>query len=413
MLGYFRNMVSATRALYKNAYAGLSKKTWYLSLVMLVNRSGTMVIAFLTVYCNTQLHFSITQSGFVIALFGMGSIVGAYLGGRITDAWGFYPLQVTSLILGGCMFITVGFLKTYFSLCVGILVLSICNESFRPANSTAIAHYSSVENRTRSFSLNRLAINLGWAMGSAMGGFLASISYHLLFWVDGCTNIIAALLLLRLLPYIRTGSKRAEIKQKTVKQSAYKDKVYMLFIALTILFASCFFQLFTMGSLFFKTEWHLNEFFIGLLMAINGLMIVAFEMILVYTLEGRRPLTHFISFGVLMVGIGYALINVLPGGAWAAVLAVIILTLGEIMSMPYMNSFWISRTSENNRGQYAAMYTIAWGIAQVAAPTFGSQIIAHKGYPALFWALLGICIVASAGFYMVPPPPPKGGTETA
>jgi predicted MFS family arabinose efflux permease len=391
-------MVSATKALYKNAYAGLSKKTWYLSLVMLVNRSGTMVIAFLTVYCHTQLHFSITQSGFVVALFGMGSIVGAYVGGRITDAWGFYPLQVTSLILGGLMFITVGFLKTYFSLCVGILVLSICNESFRPANSTAIAHYSSVENRTRSFSLNRLAINLGWAMGSAMGGFLASINYHLLFWVDGCTNIIAALLLLKLLPYVKTGSKREAVEQKKVKQSAYKDRVYMLFITLTILFASCFFQLFTMGSLFFKTEWHLNEFFIGILMAINGLMIVAFEMILVYTLEGRRPLTHFISFGVLLVGVGYALINVLPGGAWAAVLAVIILTLGEIMSMPYMNSFWISRTSENNRGQYAAMYTIAWSIAQVAAPTFGSQIIADKGFPALFWALLGICVVASAGF---------------
>jgi len=360
-----------------------------------------MVIAFLTVYCHTQLHFSITESGLVIALFGVGSIVGAYVGGRITDAWGFYPLQVTSLILGGLMFITVGYLKTYVSLCVGVLVLSICNESFRPANATAVAHYSAVENRTRSFSLNRLAVNLGWAVGSALGGFLASINYSLLFWVDGCTNIVAALLLLKLLPYVKTGSKRAVVKHAVVTQTPYRDKVYMFFIALTILFASCFFQLFTMVSLFYKTQWHFNEFFIGILMSINGLIIVAIEMVLVYKLEGTRPLTHFISIGVLMVGVGYALINILPQAAFTAVISVVILTLGEIMSMPFMNSFWISRTAENNRGSYAAMYTIAWSLAQVAAPTFGSQIIARQGYPTLFWVLFGICVVGALGFFVL------------
>jgi predicted MFS family arabinose efflux permease len=71
------------------------------------------------------------------------------------------------------------------------------------------------------------------------------------------------------------------------------------------------------------------------------------------------------------------------------------------MSMPYMNSFWISRTAENNRGRYAAMYTIAWSLAQVAAPTFGSQIIARAGYTTLFWVLFGLCMVASLGFYLL------------
>jgi MFS family permease len=81
-----------------------------------------------------------------------------------------------------------------------VLLLSFCNEAFRPANSTAIAHYSSPENKTRSYSLNRLAVNLGWAFGGGLGGYLASINYHLLFWVDGCTNILAALMFLKLMP---------------------------------------------------------------------------------------------------------------------------------------------------------------------------------------------------------------------
>src|SRR6185295_12230215 len=134
----------------------------------------------------------------------------------------FYSQQLASLLLGGIMFLITGFLKTYLSLCIGTFILSLCNESFRPANAAAIAYYSEPENRTRSFSLNRLSINLGWAVGGALGGLLASVNYHLLFWVDGCTNIVAALLLLRLLPY--GASKKNEQHEKViVKKHAYAD----------------------------------------------------------------------------------------------------------------------------------------------------------------------------------------------
>ena len=253
---YFRNMLSSTANLYKNAFNGLSKSTWYLSAVMLVNRSGTMVIPFMTMYCTQQLHFSLPQAGIVMALFGAGAITGAFIGGRITDKFGFYSQQLASLLLGGIMFIVTGFLHTYASLCIGTFILSLCNESFRPANAAAIAYFSKPENRTRSYSLNRLAINLGWAVGGALGGVLASINYHLLFWVDGSTNIVAALLLFKLLPY--ANSKASVIKDKPLKmQHAYTDKFYIAFIIITFFFGSCFFQLFTIQPVFFKTQWHL------------------------------------------------------------------------------------------------------------------------------------------------------------
>ena len=90
-------MLSATASLYKNAFTGLSKNTWYLSAVMLVNRSGTMVIPFMTMYCTQQLHFSLTQAGTVMALFGAGAIAGAFIGGKVTDKFGFYHQQLASL----------------------------------------------------------------------------------------------------------------------------------------------------------------------------------------------------------------------------------------------------------------------------------------------------------------------------
>ena len=391
-------MVSAAKALYKNAYSGLSKNTWYLSIVMLVNRSGTMVVPFLTMYCHIQLGFTVGQSGFVLALFGGGAIVGAFIGGKIVDAWGFYPLQLGSLLMGGTMFIVVGFLHNYVLLCAGTFILSICNESFRPANATAIAHYCAVENRTRSFSLNRLAINLGWAFGGALGGFIASYNYHLLFWVDGCTNILAALLLLKLLPFVKTGSKRTIAKQVDTVHSPYRDKAYLFFIVLTIMFAACFFQIFSMQPLFYKTQWGLNEQFIGMLMALNGIIIVAVEMIMVFSMEGKKPLTVFIRTGVFLVGVGFATLNIFPPAAWVAIICVVIITLGEMLSMPFMNSFWVSRTAESNRGQYAAMYTIAWSVAQVVGPYTGSQVIEKWGYKVLWWIIAGVCVLASLGF---------------
>src|SRR6476661_6383556 len=123
-------MLSATASLYKNAFKGLSRNTWFLSLVMLVNRSGTMVIPFMTMYCTQKLHFTLPQAGTVMALFGAGAIAGAFIGGRITDRFGFYRQQLASLLLGGIMFLIMGFLKTYLSLCIGTFILSLCNESF-------------------------------------------------------------------------------------------------------------------------------------------------------------------------------------------------------------------------------------------------------------------------------------------
>lgn len=397
----FLIMISTTRNLYKNAYTGLSKNTWYLSLVMLINRSGTMVIPFMTMYCTQSLNFSITQAGFIMGLFGLGAIVGASIGGRITDRFGFYPQQVASLMLGGVMFIITGYQHSYLSLCISTFILSICNESFRPANATAIVYYSKPENRTRSYSLNRLAINLGWAVGGAIGGFLASVNYKLLFWVDGCTNIAAGFLLLRLLPYMKTGTRHNKEKHATVRKPAYRDRVFLLFIVLTVLFATCFFQLFTMLPVFYKSDWNLDEKFIGMLMALNGIIIVFIEMVLVYSLEGTRPLTTFIRTGVLLTGIGYALNNIFHGSAVTAIASITVITVGEILSMPFMNSFWIKRTSDTNRGQYAAMYAIAWSIAQIAGPTLGSLVVQHFGYTVLLWIVPVVCLLASAGFVLL------------
>jgi predicted MFS family arabinose efflux permease len=393
-------MIAQTISLYKNAYKGLSPGTWWLSLVMLINRSGTMVVPFMTVYLTQHLGVSISKAGFVMSLFGIGAIIGALIGGKLTDKIGSYYIQVSTLIGGGIMFIVLGQMHSYIAICICTFFLALINEAFRPANSVAVAHYSNEENRTRSYSLNRLAINLGWGLGGGLGGLIASYNYELLFWVDGITNISAAILLYLLMAPSRNEATKIQATiQKINLDSAYKDKTYLIFIVMIFFFAMCFSQLFTTIPVFYKEQFNLSIFFIGLIMAMNGFIIALFEMIIIFKLEGRRPNLQFISTGVFLVGISYVLLNApFSNYALLAVISMLVITTGEILSMPFMNSYWIARTQSHNRGQYAALFTVAWASAQAAGPLIGSLLAENFGFKIL-WIIIGITCTLLSFFY--------------
>jgi predicted MFS family arabinose efflux permease len=393
-------VLKSSVALYKTSFTGLSKEAWILSVVMLINRSGTMVLPFMTLYLTSaSVNRTLTEAGFVMGLFGMGSIVGAYFGGKFSDKIGFHKVQFFTLFFGGIMFMILGQVKSYALICVCTFLLSLINEAFRPANSSAIAFYSTPENRTRSYSLNRLAINLGWAVGATFGGILAAYNYELLFWVDGFTNVTAALLLIYLLkPIITKQQDATDESEPVILKSAYKDKTYLFFLGLITLFGSCFVQLFTTIPKYFRDELFLNERYIGFMMAINGFIIVAIEMVLVYKLERKNKDMQFIYIGVLLCA-GSFLALLLPGNAkMVSLVMILLITIGEIMAMPFMNTYWIKRCNENNRGQYAALFTIAWGVAHTLGPFLSSMLVEVSNFKTMFMVLVFILVITTFGF---------------
>src|SRR6185503_3544486 len=250
------------------------------ALVMFVNRAGTMVLPFLTVYLREDMHYSIAAAGWEVALFGIGALLGNFIGGRLTDKIGFSPVQFWSLFLNGVLFIVLGQMRTFWQIGSCMFIIGVVGEAFRPANAAAIAHYSLPENRTRSYSLNRLAINLGFSIGPAVGGLIA---YKYLFWVDGVTCILAAILLRIALPEVKTAPATAEsIKLKKNISSVWKDAVYLRFMLFVFISALCFLQVFSMLPPFYTEEFHFSKPLAGILLALNGLVIAIVEMVLVY-----------------------------------------------------------------------------------------------------------------------------------
>ena len=383
-------------------YRGISRNMWMLAIAMLINRCGAMVLLFMSVYLTKNLHFSIPEAGFVMAMFGSGSLVGAFIGGKLVDKIGYYPILIWSLLLSGIMLLILGQMHDYWLIALFTFLVTATGDAFRPANSASISFYSSKENYPQAIALNRLAMNLGFTIGPIIGGLLATISYEFIFWADGITCISAALFIFFRLPKPNSaiGEKQEVEESNKVLQkvnSPYMDKMYLSFLVFTTLYATAFFQFFTSLPLFYKNVYLLDEKHIGWLMAFNGIGVAVIEMFLIYYIQNKWSQFKFIALGVLLLIIGFLIL--IPFHAIVIlVLSMFFITLSEMFAMPFMSTYAIKKAPQESMGQYMALYSMSWSIAQILAPLIGTNIIAHFGFDALWIALSVIALIPFIGF---------------
>jgi len=389
-------MLQRSLATYRNSFRDLSRETWVLSAVTLINRSGTMVIPFLAVYLKTVLGFSLMQVGWILASFGCGSLLGSFFGGKLTDRFGHYYVQFWSLFVSGWFYISLMWVKAFEHWVIAVFLLSVITDSFRPATMAAIADYSSEGNRTRSISLIRLAINLGWTTGPAVGGFIAAtLGYTGLFILDGLTCLFASFVFIRLLK--NKSASRTEESTGAGPRPAGRSlpkRSYFLFLFFHLLVLLSFMQLFISFPVYFKEHLSLDEFRIGLLMALNGFLVLVIEMPLIYYLEDKAGILRWIALGAGLIGLTFLLLFLFPHWPMIVLFAMVTLSLGEIFYLPFSNSYALAQSSAENRGSYMGWYAMAGSGAFILASVVGNQFTSLAGYPAL-WVLLSLICLAS------------------
>ncbi|RDV13428.1 MFS transporter [Pontibacter diazotrophicus] len=391
--------------LYRNAFGGLSKPAWMMSVVMLINRSGSMVTPFLSLYVTDMLGYSMREAGIILSIYGMGSVCGSFLGGWLTDKIGHFKVQFVSLTLGGSLYFLLLNLRQFEYLAAGVFILSLVNDCLRPANSASIAHYAKPENMTRAFSLNRMAINLGFSVGPAVGGMLAALSYRWLFIADGATCIAAGIFFFL---YFRNQQGHRPPPQQqvllavkaTATRSPYRDGYFLLFVLFCCSFAVMFFQLFTTMPLYWRGVYALPESQIGLLMALNGVIVFLLEMMLVYLIGERIKKQVLIAVGLFILGLSFVLLNMMQHLS-VLYLSMILLSISEIFAMPYMATLTVERSNTTNRGAYMGLYTISYAAAHVIAPLLGTSIISTYSFATLWWVTGIMAVVTAIGLYWV------------
>lgn len=394
--------------IYLDSYRGLSSASWMLAIVMLINRAGSMVFPFLGVYMTKELHFTDEQTGYVLACYGVGSMVGSTLGGWITDKIGNYKLQYLSLLGSAPMFILLPHFTSVISLALMIFCQSTISEMFRPANSVAITKYARPENITRAFSLNRMAVNLGFSIGPAMGGMLAAISYALLFYINAGAAFFAAVVFI----YFFKGRKEnpkstisveedqditlGTSRVKAKRQSPYKDGLFLLYSFFCTLYAIAFLQLFSTLPIFYEKVGGLNEFEIGLVLGYSGLLIVMAEMLLVHLAEGHLSTQKSIFYGALIAPLAFG-IFLLDHSMVTILISITFLSLSEMLIFPYTSTVTAMRADENSKGAYMGVNGLTFAVGFIISPILGTKIVTYFGYNILWIVMGGLFLIAAFG----------------
>lgn len=387
--------------IYIESYKGLSPAAWLLALVMLINRTGSMVIPFLGIYMSSELNFSKTQVGLVLGCFGVGSVCGSWLGGWLTDRFGNFKVQTFSLIASIPLFLLLPQFRTFEGLAFMIFLLTMVTDIFRPANSVSVARYAKPENITRAYSLNRMAVNLGFSIGPALGGILATISYNWIFYGNAIAASIAAIVFI----YFFTNKKgnikpkvdHSALEQKVdikKEKNAYTDGLFIVFNILCCMFSMAFFQLISTLPLFYKDVYHFEPSEIGLLLGFSGFVIVVFEMVLVHLIEHRFTARKIMFWGTAIAGLSYYMLNFDFGIAWLY-LAMFILSTGEMLTLPFTATISIQRAGVSNQGAYMGFNSLAFAAANIFSPFLGTFIAEQYGYNTL-WTITGSSLFVTA-----------------
>lgn len=388
-------MVKKTLNLYKDSFTGLSPEIWWLAFITFVNRAGTMVIPFLSLYLTDHLELSLPQVGWVMTSFGIGSFSGSWLGGKLTDIVGYYKVMFWSLLLTGFMFIGLQFITTFWGFIIGVFVTMTIADTFRPALFVSLNAYSKPENQTRSLTLLRLAINLGVSFGPAVGGLIiATLSYRGLFWIDGVTCILAIILfrfVLQNKPFVK---KENEKEKQDEIASIFQDKPYWLFLVIVFLMAFVFWQLIVTLPLFYRDIHGLTELQIGLLMSVNGGLIFLTEMPLIHKLENSSiNKVKIIAFSLFLFGLSFLVLNLT---SWVGVLVIgmVLITVAEMLAFPYTNKFAMTRAIKGKEGLYMASFTMAFAFATIFSAKTGMEIVDRFGFDVNWYVMVGLSTVA-------------------
>ena len=379
---------------YIDNFRGFSREIWILTFITFINRAGTMVLPFLSKYLKEDLHFSYSQVGWIMVSFGCGSILGSWLGGKLSDKIGFYKIMIFSLLTSGIAFFGLQFITSFQGLLIAMFFIMIIADMFRPAMFVSLGAYAKPENRTRALTLVRLAINLGFAAGPALGGLLImSVGYKGLFWVDGATCILA-ISIFWILVKEKKKSKYTDKEHpgEVLTHSVFKDTPFWIFLTGTLITGILFFQLFTTIPLYHKEQFNLSEFQTGLLLTLNGVLVFFLEMPIVSYIEKHKiNKLKVITYGCMAMAISIYLLLI---NNWSGILIImmIFMTFAEMFAFPFSNSFAMSRAPKGHEGRYMAIFTMSYSLAHILSAKTGMEMIDLFSYQTnwFFMGTLGI-----------------------
>ncbi len=385
---------------------GLSRDLWVIYTATLINRSGTMVLPFLTLYLTTRLHEDAATAGLILTFYGLGALVTAPFIGKLSDKIGSLTVMKFSLFFSGIILIFYPLITSFTLLLTVTLLWSIINEAFRPAVMSLISYIAPADKRRTAFAMNRLVINLGMSIGPVAAGFLAQLNFSIIFYVDAATAIMAALFL-TFYP-IRYQINTEEIEREVEKLQSHRGSVFkdfrFLFFLLAITPATMvIFQHLGVLPLYLVKDLHFQTSTFGMLTAVNTVLIIFVEVPLNTAMTSWSE-KKSLALGALLIGIGFGA-TALVSGVAPLIITIIIWTFGEMILFPASSSFAAEISPPNRRGEYMGYFQMSFSLAFTLGPWLGTLVYENFGGKEVWFASFIVSIISASALLLIPSKP--------
>ncbi len=360
-----------------------------------VNRAGGFIIPFLSIILKRDFGLDEDRLKWLLAAYGVGTIFSILAGGWFTDKIGRRVTLTGSLAAGGALAIAMGFVDRFGALLPLLMAYGFFGELYRPAASAILGDLLPSQQRPAGFAALRLAVNLGFAFGTAMGGLLADANWRILFWGDGATSILYGLIVLSGVPETKALAVAAAGRPEAPARgdSPWRDSAFLVVTFISLLFSFVFFNHITTLPLTVAAAGYRPRVF-GWLVALNCLLIGLFELSIVEWLRPRFRRLRVASFGVLLLAAGFGSTGLLPHWGWFAA-TVVFWTAGEIAVSPQMMAFIADWSPPASRGRYLSVYQASWSVAFALCPLVFLPLHARLSEPRFWLTTVPPCLLGA------------------
>ena len=378
---------------------------WIVVVVNFIDRLGTsLLLPFFAFYMTKRFGVGMETVGALFAVWTSSSFIGSFPGGVLADRLGRKGMIILGLVATALSHLALGLVSTLTLFFIFGFIAGIFTDIASPAYQAIVADLLPEQKRPQGYGIVRVAINISAALGPAIGGFIATRSYLLLFIIGAAINLVAAIVVFFIVqetsPQTRPGA-----EQETTAESfagylrILRDTPFMVFTAISVIAWLAYVNLTTTLGVFLRNAYGIPETGYGWLLSLNAALVVLFQFPITRRVEKRPPMV-LMAIGAALLGIGFAMYGFFSTYT-LFVAAILVITIGEMIMMPVSNALVVKFAPEDMRGRYSFMYSISWGIAFAAGP-YLAGLIMDNGNPNWLWYICGILGIAAAlGFVIL------------
>ncbi len=366
--------------------------------VFLSTLGGSMIGPFLMIYASKRLGLPLRTIAGLVTINAATSLVSSFAAGNLADRFGRKGIMNVSLTVNALAYLSLMWAESYIAFAAIMFVMGLFNPLYAVGADAMLADLVPSEDRAEAYAITRVVNNAAFAIGPAIGGFMATRSYNLAFMGTFSGLMLYSLMLFF---FARETLPRDSENDHSTPQGGYRyvfrDRPYLIFVGLLSLGLIAPSLLWILLSVYLKTNFGIPESLYGWIPTTNALMCV-FLQYAVTRRTRRLPDLKAIALGMLVYALGVGSVAWMRS-FWGFWLSMVIMTFGELILVPTASKYVADRAPHELRGRYVSLYWLTMGVARALAPLIGGFLNDFFSPRAIWYGGLTIGLLSTAGLY--------------